>query len=551
MTTEARTRVICILHGYLLEGSGSNLWTREMVRALCREGETVHLVCQEPHPQRYDFIAAAHVYELGGAVTTLVERETPYEGRCVLHKPRLGDTLPVYVSDVYEEFARALPMIDLPDGAIEEYLARNVAVVERVVREAGVSVIHANHAVLMSVVAERVRAATGVPYAVMPHGSAIEYAVKKDPRFHALAEGALAAAGRIIVIGEEMRRRMHATFPAVPDLGAKLRDLPLGVDTAAFVPVGKEDRGGRIEDLKRALAGLERGKRPEATARLRARLRPDLAREDFLAALRSLGDYDGKRPDADLERKMAQIDWRRDELLLYVGRLIAAKGPQSIVAALPLILRTHPRARLVVVGHGPLREMLEALLWALEQGAAGLARAVADWGSLCEAPAAPLEHLRLFFADLEARGALAGYFETAKQIVRPERVLFTGYLTHGELKYLFPCCDVAVFPSVVAEAGPLVFLEALASGCFPLGTYFAGTAASIDAVAGALPPAHAELMKLSVDPARKVAEIAEKTAGALALGGRHGKALRDAVSARHDWRTVARRLAAELTELGR
>ena len=38
---------------------------------------------------------------------------------------------------------------------------------------------------------------------------------------------------------------------------------------------------------------------------------------------------------------------------------------------------------------------------------------------------------------------------------------------------------MALFPSVVAEAGPLVFLEAMASGCFPVGTYFAGMAVSI------------------------------------------------------------------------
>jgi len=164
---------------------------------------------------------------------------------------------------------------------------------------------------------------------------------------------------------------------------------------------------------------------------------------------------------------------------------------------------------------------------------------------------APFEHLRQFFKGLEERGALDGYFETARKTIRPERVIFTGYLTHGELKYLFPCCDAAVFPSVVAEAGPLVFLEALASGCFPLGTYFAGMAASIDAVAEALPPEHAALMKLTVDPAGKVAEIAEKTAGALDLDGRHKQALRRAVAGRHDWRKVARRLAAELADLGR
>ena len=81
---------------------------------------------------------------------------------------------------------------------------------------------------------------------------------------------------------------------------------------------------------------------------------------------------------------------------------------------------------------------------------------------------------------------LDAYFETTQRVICPERVIFTGYLTHAQMKYLMPCCDVAIFPSIVPEGGPLVLLEALASGCFPLGTYFAGMAAHIDSVAGTL-----------------------------------------------------------------
>jgi hypothetical protein len=35
--------MICLLHGYLLEGSGSNLWTRSIIQSLCQEGYTAHL----------------------------------------------------------------------------------------------------------------------------------------------------------------------------------------------------------------------------------------------------------------------------------------------------------------------------------------------------------------------------------------------------------------------------------------------------------------------------------------------------------------------------
>jgi len=53
-------------------------------------------------------------------------------------------TLPVYVRDQYEEFAHVVPMIELPDQAIEAYLALDVAVVERVVRDHSATSMHAN-----------------------------------------------------------------------------------------------------------------------------------------------------------------------------------------------------------------------------------------------------------------------------------------------------------------------------------------------------------------------------------------------------------------------
>lgn len=543
--------MICLLHGYLLDGSGSNLWTRSIVRSLCRSGETVHLVCQEFHPEDYDFIGSARAYQPDGGMSVLFERKTPYPGGCILHKPILGDTLPVYVHDRYEEFPNVVPMVDLADDAIETYLARNVAAVERVVLEHGVSALHANHAVLMSVVAQRVSAATGVPFAIMPHGSAIEYAVRKQPRFHALARGAFDKAGRIFAVGDEMRQRVLDLFPDPPDLESKLSELQLGVDTSAFRLVPRSKRAEQIAAMAAVLESAERGKPAGASERLRADLDDSLTAEDVAALIAPARDYVEKRPDADTEANLAQVDWQADDLLLFVGRLIASKGPQNILAALPLILDARPEARLVVVGHGPLREVLECFGWALEHGARGLAETIVDRGeALAGGAEGPFRDVRRFFDTLAERDELDGYFETARRTVRPDRIIHTGYLTHRELKHLFPSCDVAVFPSVVAEAGPLVFLEALASGCFPLGTYFAGMAASIDSVADRLPAPDAALMKLRNDPDHAVADIVRQAVDALALGGRHRKTLREAVVQHYDWANVAGKLAAELAALG-
>jgi glycosyltransferase involved in cell wall biosynthesis len=120
----------------------------------------------------------------------------------------------------------------------------------------------------------------------------------------------------------------------------------------------------------------------------------------------------------------------------------------------------------------------------------------------------------------------------------------TGYLTHAELQHLFPCCDVGIFPSIVKEAGPLVFLEALASGCFPLGTYFGGMKASIDNIADALPAEVSEMMRL--DPFNTVADIVTNVGRAMHIGVRYKDVLARTAQARFDCTSVADKLASNL-----
>lgn len=107
-----------------------------------------------------------------------------------------------------------------------------------------------------------------------------------------------------------------------------------------------------------------------------------------------------------------------------------------------------------------------------------------------------------------------------------------------------------MFPSVVAEAGPLVFREALASGCFPLGTYFAGMGASIDSTIPWVGEAVAARMRLSPDPARLVGDIEAGVQGAFALEGAHREALRSVAVEGYDWVAVAGRLLDALRDAG-
>lgn len=531
--------MFALLHGYLLEGSGSNLWTRSVARALCKLGISFHLFCQEPHPEHYDFIAEGYLYPPQGSPRLLFRRNTPYPGQCIFHKPLLGPVLPVYVWDHYEEFDRVVPMTELPDEAIEDYLDRNLRALRQLMARHPVRALHANHAVLMSVVALRAHRETGVPFAVMPHGSAIEYAVKKDPRFWKMAAEAFAAARKIFVIGPEMRTRVCTLFPDISGLEAKLVDLPLGVDTEAFHPVHRAERPRRIRQLIALVGPLERGKPPAPP--LPATRTPGSLRQYF----ETLRTYDPKKPDVDLEEKLRRIDWERAQILLFVGRLIRAKGVQAVVAAFPTILQAHPQSRLVISGHGPLREVLEAWIAALGEGDLDLARWIVDHGGELEGAEGGWPEVQAYWTRLQAEGHLENYLKAAQRL--PEAVLFTGYLSHRELRHLFPCGDAAVFPSIVREAGPLVFLEALSSGVFPIGTDFGGMAESIQTVARFLPEEAGEVMRLRPDLDHLVGDIADRVVRAFRadFGERFRETLHTITVRHFDWSAVARTLVRE------
>lgn len=53
---------ILITHGYLLTGTGSNLYVNNVAREMCKAGHTVYLVCQDNKPEDIDYIRDVYVF---------------------------------------------------------------------------------------------------------------------------------------------------------------------------------------------------------------------------------------------------------------------------------------------------------------------------------------------------------------------------------------------------------------------------------------------------------------------------------------------------------
>ena len=541
-----------VVHGYGLAGAGSNLWTRAILRALAQGGHTVHAVCQESRPERYDFVAKAVAYDAEGEPETLFERETPYPGRVTVHRPAL-DKLPTYVRpSTPSDYVVYIP--DLGDDAVEDYVARNAAVLERVAREEGVAGWVVNHTVLMAVAAHRARGRGGAPYAVLPHGSAIEYVVKKEERSRRLAEEALGGAAAVFALNGEMEGRVRDVFGSVPDVEDKLARMPVGTDTSVFELVDRDQRAATVETIAGVVDGVDRGRPAHATDDLHGRLEAlddDVSDADLLAAL--VADYPRSAPDADVEAKLRAVDWDRAKTVVYVGRLIAAKGPADLVLALPLVAAAHPEVRAIVAGTGGLREGLEALVWALAEGRGGLVRQLVGLGGALEGGGAldadPFFAGQAFLDRLDAEGRFDAYLETAARTLTPDAVVFTGFLDHDALGPLYGLADAGAFPSVVREASPLVVPEAAAAGVLPVGPDVGGMGDSLRTLGAGLPESARPLLLVRPEPEHRVADLADRLVAALDEPRRYAADLRREAEARFDWRAIAERLSGALAEI--
>jgi glycosyltransferase involved in cell wall biosynthesis len=436
---------VLVFHGYLLRGTGSNVYNARLCAALARAGHSVDLLCQEPRPEELDFVDAMGSWEGGDAggvrITTLREPV-----RVTAWRPDIGGLLPVYVADRYEGF-EARTFLECSDAEVQGYVKANVAAVRDVCSRARPDVALANHLVMgPAILARGLRG--DVPYAVKVHGSALEYVVKRDPgRFLPWAREGLAGA-RAVLVGS--RHTGESLFEAMQDPGlpARTRLGPPGVDVDEFRP--RDDAAAGVEALIERLAASEDDSGEGAFAR------------DANAAASAL----------------RELDLRHDRHVCFIGKLIVSKGIDLLLAAWPLV----PEARLVVVGFGGFRDGLLALLDALAAGDREAVRAIALAGRELEGgPRAPLRHL-LAFLD----GADDAYWAAARDL--RDRVVLTGRLEHDELAPLLAGCEALVFPSTFPEAYGMVAAEAAACGVLPVSAGHSGAAEVSAMLAAAVPP---------------------------------------------------------------
>jgi len=123
----------------------------------------------------------------------------------------------------------------------------------------------------------------------------------------------------------------------------------------------------------------------------------------------NLTSFNNVYRDYDFRRRFAMDN---EKIILFMGRLVYEKGIQNLIAAMPKILDRYHDTKLVIAGKGGMMDELKQ-----EVNALGI----------------------------------------------NEKVYFAGYLNSNDVKKMYKCADISVFPSTYEPFG-IVAIEAMLSG---------------------------------------------------------------------------------------
>lgn len=441
---------VLIWHGWLLEGSGSNVNTARVAEALRAAGHDVLLLCQETNVERYPWIDAWGTIGRDGPSELTPTGTAPGAGRCVLLRPQIGRLLPVFVIDEYAGFD-VKRFVDLDDDELESYVQRNADALRGATTWHRTEAVIAGHAIPGATIAAR--ALGPGRFMVKIHGSDIEYAIREQDRYRRLAREGLVAARVVSGPSVDVLDRCAALIPEMAHLSRIIRP---GVDANAFRPMPRRDALLEVAERLERDPDTSRGR----AASLDAAVEAALSKRD-LPAIEELGAaYDHDVPDPETPTRLRELATSEVPLVGYIGKLIPQKGVELLLAGAHLSAR---KPAVLIVGFGSYREQLTALTIAMRNGDAD----AFDW--LRRTADMPIE---LSAEQLRGGGGRS--------------VTFTGRLDHRYAPAALAAMDVLVVPSILLEAFGMVTAEGAAAGALPLVAGHSGLAEVADALEAAV-----------------------------------------------------------------
>lgn len=389
---------ILLWHGYLMSGSGSNVYTLNVASSWRRQGHDVLVMCQQKGASGFGPVDAEGDFSPDNESYEVVPTGAPAgPGSCTVVRPDIGGLLPVYVYDDYAGFV-VKRFVDVDDAELDAYVERNVAAMVTALRGFEPDAVITGHEVMGPYIAKLACAQTGHSYIAKLHGSALEYAVKLQERYLRYATEGLGAAACVVGGSSYMLREAGSVIPGWEDRAVVVNP---GVDVELFEPSPDRVPGTTVAFVGKLIA--EKGVH-NLIAALGATTTPDL---------RAVMVGYGGDEVAMAELASALRDGDR-ERALQVGR--GLKHPEALVAWLERASDTQMERFAAIpvefpgrLEHGPLSEVLPTFdvlvapsvvaeafgMVAAEAAACGVLPLVPDHSGISEAGQALEERLQI------------------------------------------------------------------------------------------------------------------------------------------------------------
>lgn len=221
----------------------------------------------------------------------------------------------------------------------------------------------------------------------------------------------------------------------------------------------------------------------------------------------------------------------------YVGRMTMDKGVHALMAAFVQVVARCPAARLELYGSGPDESALRAVHAAMLAGDVTEMRrqleVTSRRGRTAHQAASLMAPLDPCWEWLAARPE---HVQRAARAIR-----FHGYVDQVALARCYGELDLLVLPSIVAEAFPLVLLEALACGVPAIASDRDGQGWFLEAVEGAMSEVSGRL-RFASHPRRRVDSMIQTCVSMLTHrpSENFGRGVREFLEARYAWGPITR-----------
>ena len=417
---------ILIVHGYFLEGNGSNIYVRNLAKEIKKNGHRVIILSQESQAKDYSLVDRVYEFTFGNKIKRMTYKNpVSSKGECILIKPEIQGVLPVYKKeDVFGyqtvEFHKMKP------AEIHNYTNLIANAVENILCEIQIDLIISTHLFPEPYIVENVRRklSHNIKHFCIADGNCYYYSYLKNKSLKEYIVPAFLKTHNIIFQNEEIYIDIIREFPDYKErINSKSEIIPPGVDNDIFQPVYSIQPKNRIIE------------------NLRYKIKNDNGDASFLE-------------NFNFENRLN---------ILSYGNFSLEKGIPLLIIVFPFIRKFIPEVNLYIAGFGQEQKKLKQLIEFLSRGMKK------EYYNLLELLMENFESeddqknfYEICYLNLMDPEFSQEYFRQGKDI--DNLIHFVGYMEHSKLSDFISLMDLCIFPIISKEGFSISVIEAMASG---------------------------------------------------------------------------------------